>query len=116
MVNSENKAIPTQGTTIEMAEIREKLSIRIDQVERDAALARANMTLDRERQLSESNKVRLEMTADAAAARALIRADLTLAIQKLGEALGDKIDAIEKAAALARAELDKRLTLLEKGK
>ena len=116
VVNSENKAIPTQGTTIEMAEIREKLSMKIDQVERDAALARANMTLDRERQLSESNKVRLEMTADAAAARALIRADLTLAIQKLGEALGDKIDAIDKAAALARAELDKRLTLLEKGK
>jgi len=116
VVNSENKAIPTQGTTIEMAEIREKLSMRIDQVERDAALARANMTLDRERQLAASDKVRLEMTADAASARALIRSDLTLAIQKTNETINDRIDKLERSLTVAQGDIDKRVTLIEKGK
>ena len=49
VVNADNKAIPPQGTTIDMAQIREHLSEKIDKVEREAALARAAMTLDREK-------------------------------------------------------------------
>jgi len=75
VVNSENKAIPPQGTTIDMAQIREQLSDKIDRVERDAALARAAMTLDRERSMAAIEKSRLDMAADAAAARAAIRMD-----------------------------------------
>ncbi len=92
VVNAENKAIPPQGTTIDMALIREQLNDKIDKVERDAALARANMTLDRERSMAAIEKSRLEMTADAAQARAAIRSE----------------------AALARAELEKEISLLER--
>jgi hypothetical protein len=92
VVNSENKAIPPQGTTIDMATIREQLNDKIDKVERDAALARAAMTLDRERSMAAIERSRLEMTADAAQARATIRSD----------------------AALARADLEKKITLLER--
>lgn len=91
VVNAENKAIPPQGTTIDMAQIREHLNDKIDRVERDAALARAAMTLDRERSMSAIDKSRLDMAADAAAARAAIRADM----QKLF------------------SDLDKRLALIE---
>ena len=91
VVNSENKAIPPQGTTIDMAQIREQLNDKIDKVERDAALARAAMTLDREKSMSAIDRQRLEMNADAAIARAAIRAE----------------------AAIARAELDKRIALIE---
>jgi hypothetical protein len=94
VVNADNKAIPPQGTTIDMAMIREQLNDKIDRVERDAALARAAMTLDREKSMAAIEKSRLDMTADAAAARAAIRFDLER----------------------ARAELDKRLYLLERGK
>lgn len=92
VVNAENKAIPPQGTTIDMAQIREALNDKIDRVERDAALARAAMTLDRERGMAAIEKSRLDMAADAAAARAAIRADMNA----------------------IKAELDKRITLLEK--
>jgi hypothetical protein len=91
VVNAENKAIPPQGTTIDMAQIREALSDKIDRVERDAALARSAMTLDRERSMSLVEKSRLDMAADAAAARAAIRFDM------------ERI----------RAELDKRVHALE---
>jgi len=91
VVNSENKAIPPQGTTIDMAQIREQLNDKIDKVERDAALARAAMTLDRERSMAAIDRQRLEMNADASIARAAIRAE----------------------AAVARAELDKRISLIE---
>jgi len=91
VVNAENKAIPPQGTTIDMAQIREQLNDKIDKVERDAALARAAMTLDRERSMAAIEKSRLDMAADAAAARAAIRMDK------------ERI----------RAELDKRLHALE---
>ena len=91
VVNAENKAIPPQGTTIDMAQIRESLNDKIDRVERDAALARAAMTLDRERSMAAIDKSRLDMNADAAAARAAIRYEM----QKL------------------YAELDKRLHLIE---
>ena len=91
VVNSENKAIPPQGTTIDMAQIREQLNDKIDKVERDAALARAAMTLDREKSMAAIDRQRLEMNADAATARAAIRAE----------------------AAVARAELDKRIALIE---
>lgn len=91
VVNSENKAIPPQGTTIDMAQIREQLNDKIDKVERDAALARAAMTLDREKSMAAIDRQRLEMNADAAIARAAIRAE----------------------AAAARAELDKRIALIE---
>ena len=91
VVNSENKAIPPQGTTIDMAQIREQLNDKIDKVERDAALARAAMTLDREKSMAAIDRQRLEMNADAAIARAAIRAE----------------------AAVARAELDKRIALME---
>jgi hypothetical protein len=83
VVTQDNRAIPPQGTTIDMAQIREQLTQRIDQVERDAAIARGNMTLDRERGMAGIERSRLEMAADAAAARAAIRADLTRAVVEL---------------------------------
>jgi hypothetical protein len=94
VVNADNKAIPPQGTTIDMAQIREHLSDQIAKVEKESALARAAMTLDRERSMSAVDKSRLDMAADAAQARAAIRFDMMKLV----------------------AELDKRLTLLEKGK
>jgi hypothetical protein len=94
VVNSDNKAIPPQGTTIDMAQIRESLSDQISKVEKESALARAAMTLDRERSMSAIEKSRMDMVADAAAARASIRFDTAQMI----------------------AALDKRVTLLEKGK
>jgi hypothetical protein len=93
VVNAENKAIPPQGTTIDMAQIREVLNDKIDKVDRDAALARAAMTLDREKSMAAIDKSRLEMAADAAAARAAIRHEMNL----------------------IRAELEKRIVVLEKG-
>jgi hypothetical protein len=83
VVTQDNRAIPPQGTTIDMAQIREQLTQRIDQVERDAAIARGNMTLDREKSMAGIERSRLEMAADAAAARAAIRADLTRMISEL---------------------------------
>jgi len=94
VVNADNKAIPPQGTTIDMAQIREHLSDQISKVEKESALARAAMTLDRERSMSAIEKSRMDMVADAAAARAAIRFDTAQMI----------------------AALDKRVTLLEKGK
>lgn len=94
VVNADNKAIPPQGTTIDMAQIRENLSEQISKVEKEAALGRAAMTLDRERSLAAIEKARLDMAADAAQARAAIRFDTMKMV----------------------SELDKRITLLEKGK
>jgi hypothetical protein len=94
VVNADNKAIPPQGTTIDMAQIREHLSDQIAKVEKESALARAAMTLDRERSMSAVDKSRLDMAADAAQARAAIRFDMMKLV----------------------AELDKRITLIEKGK
>lgn len=115
VVNQDNKAIPPQGTTIDMAQIRETLNEKIDKVEREAALARAAMTLDREKQLAANQKITLEMQADAAQARAAIRSEAIINLQKIKEELGDRTDKLEMNAALARAELDKRVTLLERG-
>ena len=92
VVNADNKAIPPQGTTIDMAQIRENLSDQISKVEKESALARAAMTLDRERSMSAIEKSRMDMVADAAAARASIRFDTAQLV----------------------AALDKRITLLEK--
>jgi len=94
VVNADNKAIPPQGTTIDMAQIREALSDKIEKVEREAALARAAMTLDRERSMAAIEKSRMDMAADAAMARAAIRFDVAQLV----------------------AALDKRITLLEKDK
>jgi hypothetical protein len=94
VVNADNKAIPPQGTTIDMAQIREHLSDQIAKVEKESALARAAMTLDRERSMSAVEKSRLDMAADAAQARSAIRFDMLKLV----------------------AELDKRITLIEKGK
>jgi hypothetical protein len=94
VVNAENKAIPPQGTTIDMAQIRESLNDKIDKVERDAALARAAMTLDREKSMAAIDKSRMDMAADAAGARAAIRFEM------------ERI----------RAELDKRLHAVEQKK
>ena len=94
VVNADNKAIPPQGTTIDMAQIREALNDKIERVEREAALARAAMTLDRERSMAAIEKSRMDMNADAAQARAAIRFDMAQLI----------------------AALDKRVTLLEKDK
>lgn len=94
VVNADNKAIPPQGTTIDMAQIREQLSDQIGKVEKESALARAAMTLDRERSMSAIEKSRMDMVADANAARASIRFDTAQMI----------------------AALDKRITLLEKGR
>ena len=94
VVNSDNKAIPPQGTTIDMAQIREHLSEQISKLDRESALARAAMTLDREKSMSAIERSRMDMVADAAQARAAIRFDTAQMI----------------------AALDKRITLLEKGK
>jgi hypothetical protein len=94
VVNADNKAIPPQGTTIDMAQIREHLSDQITKVERDSALARAAMTLDREKSMSAIEKSRMDMATDAAQARASIRFDMAQLV----------------------AALDKRITLLEKGR
>lgn len=94
VVNADNKAIPPQGTTIDMAQIREQLSDQIGKVEKESALARAAMTLDRERSMSAIEKSRIDMAADATASRASIRFDTAQMI----------------------AALDKRITLLEKGR
>jgi hypothetical protein len=94
VVNADNKAIPPQGTTIDMAQIREALSDKIEKVEREAALARAAMTLDRERSMAAIEKSRMDMNTDAAMARASIRFDVAQLV----------------------AALDKRITLLEKDK
>jgi hypothetical protein len=83
VVNADNKAIPPQGTTIDMAEIRENLSEKINSVEKEAALGRAAMTLDRERAMSAVEKNRLDMAADAAAARAAIRMETAKAVAEL---------------------------------
>lgn len=87
VVNAENKAIPPQGTTIDMAVIREQLNDKIDRVERDAALARAAMTLDRERSMAAIDKSRLDMAADAAAARAAIRYEMQKMFSELDKRL-----------------------------
>ncbi len=92
VVNSDNKAIPPQGTTIDMAQIREALSDKIEKVERDAALARAAMTLDREKSMAAIDKSRLEMAADAAQARMQIRFD----VQKMFGELDKRISHLEK--------------------
>ena len=94
VVNADNKAIPPQGTTIDMAQIREQLNDKIDKVERDAALARSAMTLDRERSMALVEKSRLDMAADAAQARSSIRYDMLKGL----------------------SDLDKRLSLLEQKK
>ena len=94
VVNADNKAIPPQGTTIDMAQIREHLSEQIGKVEKESALARAAMTLDRERSMAAIEKSRMDMVADAAAARAAIRFDTAQMI----------------------AALDKRIALMEKGR
>ena len=91
VVNSDNKAIPPQGTTIDMAQIRESLSDQIAKVERDSALARAAMTLDREKSLAMNQKTALDMTADATNARAAIRMEM----QKMFGDLDKKIAIIE---------------------
>jgi hypothetical protein len=91
VVNSDNKAIPPQGTTIDMAQIRESLSDQIAKVERDSALARAAMTLDREKGLAMNQKITLDMTADATNARAAIRME----VQKLVGELDKKIAILE---------------------
>ena len=79
VVNADNKAIPPQGTTIDMAEIRENLSEKIGSVEKEAALGRAAMTLDRERAMAAVEKSRLDMAADAAAASRSARASRSAA-------------------------------------
>jgi hypothetical protein len=91
VVNSDNKAIPPQGTTIDMAQIRESLSDQIAKVERDSALARAAMTLDREKSLAMNQKTALDMTADATNARAAIRMEM---VKMFGE-LDKKIAILE---------------------
>jgi hypothetical protein len=106
VVNSENKAIPPQGTTIDMAQIRESLNDKIDKVERDAALARAAMTLDREKSLAANQKITLEMQSDAAQARAAIRSEAAISRQTLKEELVNRIDKLQ-------LDFEKRLSVIE---
>ena len=113
VVNADNKAIPPQGTTIDMAQIRESLNEKIDKVEKEAALARAAMTLDREKSIASNQKITLEMQADAAQARAAIKAEAALGRQQLREELGDRIDKLALDAAMSRGNVDKRLSILE---
>jgi len=113
VVNADNKAIPPQGTTIDMAQIREQLGDRIDKLERDESLARAGMTLEREKQLAQQAQVRAESNQEMAVARSQIKSDLEHQIQKLHEDLGDRIDAGDKESLKNAIELEKRLSLLE---
>jgi len=113
VVNADNKAIPPQGTTIDMAQIRESLNEKIDKVEKEAALARAAMTLDREKSIASNQKITLEMQADAAQARAAIKAEAALGRQQLREELGDRVDKLALDAAISRGNVDKRLSILE---
>jgi len=83
VVNADNKAIPPQGTTIDMAQIREHLSEQIAKVDKEAALSRAAMTLDRERSMAAVDKNRMEMAADAAQARAAIRLEMAKGLAEL---------------------------------
>jgi hypothetical protein len=76
VVTQDNRAIPPQGTTIDMALIREQLSNRIEQVEREGAISRAAMTLDRERSVAGIERARLEKTADFTRGMAELRAEL----------------------------------------
>ena len=76
VVTQDNRAIPPQGTTIDMALIREQLSNRIEQVERENAIARANMTLDRERSVAAIERTRFEKTADFTNGMTALRADM----------------------------------------
>lgn len=76
VVTQDNRAIPSQGAAIEMAQIREQLSQRIEQVERENALARANITLERERSVAGIERARLEKTADFTRGMAAIRSDM----------------------------------------
>ena len=76
VVTQDNRAIPPQGTTIDMALIREQLSNRIEQVEREGAIARANMTLDRERSIAGIDRTRLEKTADFTNGMSALRAEI----------------------------------------
>ena len=73
VVSAENKAIPPQGTTLDMEKIKE-----------EAALARAAMTLERTKDM-------LGLKEETALARAKIAAE----------------------SAAARAELDKRVSIIE---
>jgi hypothetical protein len=91
VVSSDNKAIPSLSTTIDLTQIRDVLNEKIDKVEKDAALARAAMTLDRERSISAIDKSRLEMAADAAQARMQIRLDT----QKLFDDLDKRLHVLE---------------------
>ena len=65
------------------------------------------------RKLAALEKQRMDMMAEAATARAAIRSDGAMATQQLKEQVNDRMDAIEKNSALARADLDKRIALLE---
>jgi hypothetical protein len=76
VVTQDNRAIPPQGTTIDMALIREQLSNRIEQVERENAIARANMTLDRERSVAAIERTRFEKTADFTNGMTALRAEI----------------------------------------
>lgn len=91
VVTQDNRAIPPQGTTLDMANIREQLGYRIDQVEREAAVARGIMTLDRERGMAAIAASAANMNAEAAVARGAMRSE----------------------AAAARAEIIQRLSILE---
>ena len=73
VVSAENKAIPPQGTTLDMEKIRE-----------EAAIARAGMTLERTKDM-------LALKEEAALSRARIASE----------------------SAAARAELDKRVSIIE---
>ena len=76
VVTQDNRAIPPQGTTIDMALIREQLSNRIEQVEREGAISRAAMTLDRERSIAAIERTRFEKTADFTNGMTALRADM----------------------------------------
>lgn len=105
VVNADNKAIPPQGTTIDMAQIREHLAEKIEKVEREAALSRAAMTLDREKQISGLNQQRLEMTADAAQARAAIRAESAMSLANLRESISERLNLLDKRLSLFDIQL-----------
>jgi hypothetical protein len=102
VVNNDNKAVPQQGVTIDMAQIREDLGKRIDKLERDEAIARGNMSMDRKRQI-----------AEAAMQRQMIRSDLESKINGLREVLVEKMDSGDKEGLKNLVALEKRLALIE---
>jgi len=92
VVTQDNRAISPQSATIEMAQIREQLTHRIDQLERDIAVAGGNMILDHERGMAMVAASLAAMTTNSAIARSDIVQRLSI-IENNFKNLEDRLNA-----------------------